>query len=395
MERYQGADLVGVNAAAGPGPSDHASAGEAPPDSVADRRVVVAMSGGVDSSIAAALLLEQGYRVSGVRMRLWSEEGVNGGTGDPEWSLRAADDARRVCDALGIPLRVVDYRAPFREQVVEYFVAEYSQGRTPNPCLACNRYIKFGLLLDEAVAHEADFLATGHYARVRRSNGSYQLLRGLDRSKDQSYFLYMLGQRHLRRLLLPLGDYSKQQVRAMARERGLSTGGAAESQDLCFVPEGDYRRVLGRLIPESVLPGPIVDSGGKVLGQHRGLPFYTVGQRKGLGVSAPEALYVVALNVPNNALVVGPSSELGRTALLAKEVVFVSGCFPAAPLLVEAKIRYRARLRRATLEPLSEQRARVSFEQPLRDITPGQAVVFYDGDVVLGGGIICDQPADR
>jgi tRNA-specific 2-thiouridylase len=328
-------------------------------------------------------------------MRLWSEEGGNGGTGDPQRPSGAADDARRVCDALGIPLKIVDYRAPFREQVVDYFLAEYSQGRTPNPCLACNRYIKFGLLLDEAVAHEADFLATGHYARVRRSNGSHQLLRGLDRSKDQSYFLYMLGQRHLRRLLLPLGDYSKRQVRAMARERGLPTGRATESQDLCFVPEGDYRRVLGRLIPESVLPGPIVDSSGKVLGQHRGLPFYTVGQRKGLGVSAPEALYVIALDVSHNALVVGPSSELGRSTLVAKDVTFVSGRLPAATLRAEAKIRYRARLRRATVEPLGGQKARVSFEQPLRDITPGQAVVFYDGDVVLGGGIICDQPADR
>lgn len=350
-------------------------------------RVVVAMSGGVDSSVTAALLVEEGYEVVGVMMSLWSEGEQAGGALSRRWSA-AMEDARRVSHTLGIPFHVLDYAAPFDERVVKHFLAEYSRGRTPNPCLACNRYIKFGLLLEQALALDADYLATGHYARVRLANGEYQLWRGVDRHKDQSYVLYMLGQEQLRHLLLPLGDCTKEQVRAMARERSLSVGDRAESQDLCFIPDNDYRRFLGQRVPEAVVPGPIVDSRGKVIGQHRGLPFYTVGQRKGLRISAPEPLYVTSLDAQRNALVVGTSAELGRRSLIANNVTFVSGRYPDAPLQVTAKIRYRACLRGAMVIPLPEGRVQVVFSKPLRDIAPGQAVVFYQGQVVLGGGTI-------
>jgi len=365
--------------------SDGVAAAESGPGT--GKRVIVAMSGGVDSAVAAAVLMERGYQVSGVTMRLWSGEGSCGDSrpAAPE------DDARRTCDALGIPFRVVDLRAPFREHVVDYFLTEYVRGRTPNPCLACNRYIKFGLLLQEALSQGAGYLATGHYARVSRYGGGFRLLRGLDRSKDQSYFLYMLGQEQLGHLLLPLGDLTKTQVRAMARARQLPAEGSSESQDLCFISGGDYRRLLLRLAPASVVPGPIVDSTGEVLGQHRGLPFYTVGQRKGLGIAAPEPLYVIGLNVAQNTLIVGPSNELGRTVLVAREVTFVSGLFPSEPLRAEAKIRYQSRPRSVVVVPRGEGRIEVTFERPQRDITPGQAVVLYKGPVVLGGGIIGDQ----
>jgi len=350
------------------------------------------MSGGVDSSVAAALLTEQGYDVIGVTMRLWSESDQAKGSPNRGYLPAATEDARRVSHSLGIPFYVLDYEAPFRERVVEYFLAEYARGRTPNPCLACNRYIKFGLLLEQALALDADYLATGHYARVRSAGGEFQLWRGVDRGKDQSYFLYMLGQEQLRHLLLPLGSFTKEQVRSMARERNLPVRDKAESQDLCFLAGRDYRRFLGQRVPEAVVPGPIVGTSGKVMGEHHGLPFYTIGQRKGLGISAPEPLYVLRLDVERNALVVGTSAELGRRSLVAINVTFVSGRYPDAAcrvaLQVSAKIRYRARMRKATVIPLPGKQVEVTFERPLRDIAPGQAVVFYQGEVVLGGGII-------
>jgi tRNA-specific 2-thiouridylase len=351
------------------------------------------MSGGVDSSVAATRLVEEGYEVIGVHMQLWSEREQSRAGHENELSGRARADAEAVARILEIPFHVVDYSEPFRRQVVDFFLGQYARGRTPNPCLVCNRRIKLGLLFERSLQLGADYLATGHYARVRLVGGEYQLWRGVDRSKDQSYVLYMLGQRDLRRLLLPLGGYTKDQVRTLARERGLPTESKAESQDLCFLSGNDYRRFLRERIPEAVLPGPILDTGGRVLGQHKGLPFYTVGQRKGLNISASEPLYVIALYPERNALTVGTASELGSRELLADGVTFVSGHWPAGPLRVAAKIRYRARMALATVTPLPDQRARVTFEESLRDITPGQAVVFYHGDILLGGGIIGDQHA--
>jgi tRNA-specific 2-thiouridylase len=274
--------------------------------------------------------------------------------------------------------------------VVDYFVAEYSRGRTPNPCLACNRKIRFGRLLRHVQALGADSMATGHYARIDRVNGAYRLRKGTDPQKDQSYVLYMLGQEELGSLSFPVGSYTKTQVREMARERGLPIADKDESMEICFVTDDDYRRFLREHAPQSMRPGPILDRTGKEIGQHTGLPGYTVGQRRGLGIAAPEALYVLQLDVARNALIVGTAGELGQQVLLADEVSYTNSEPPDRPVRVQAKIRYRARLADATWTPLADKRARVAFDEPLRDITPGQAVVAYQGDLVLGGGIISE-----
>lgn len=340
------------------------------------------MSGGVDSSVAAALLVEEGFDVIGVMMRLWAE--VENRCCAPE----AVDEARQVAAQLEIPFYLVNYEEAFRTCVVDYFIAEYSQGRTPNPCLACNRHIRFGRLLRHAQALDAQHLATGHYAQVGQIDGAHRLRKGCDPQKDQSYVLYMLGQDELPRVLFPVGGYTKARVREMARERGLKTANRDESMELCFVMDDDYRRFLREHAPEAVRPGPILDTAGEEIGQHQGLPYYTVGQRRGLGIAAPEALYVIRLDVERNALIVGPARELGQCTLRADEVTYVSGSAPAGPTRVQAKIRYKAHLADATWVPLAGGQARVEFDAPLRDITPGQAVVAYQGDVVLGGGII-------
>ncbi|MGC8874260.1 MAG: tRNA 2-thiouridine(34) synthase MnmA [Chloroflexia bacterium] len=358
-----------------------------------DRTVLVAMSGGVDSSLAAALLLEQGYRVTGVTLHLWR--------GEPSWqprqsaccSLDAAENARRVCQKLGIPHYVLNVADAFLSRVVEPFVREYARGRTPNPCIACNREIKFRLLLERARALGFRYLATGHYARIvcerQGSRTQWHLLRGVDPQKDQSYVLYMLGQQEIQHLLFPLGEFRKQEVRREAARRGLPTAGRAESQEICFIADGDYRAFLSRQDREIVRPGPIRDLSGKLLGVHRGLAFYTVGQRKGLGVSGqPRPLFVVALDPAENALIVGPEEALYARGLEAEGVSFVSGDWPGEPLRVSAQVRYRSPAVPATLAPAGRAEVRLEFDVPQRAITPGQAVVFYRGEEVLGGGTI-------
>ena len=366
-------------------------------------RVVVAMSGGVDSSVAAALLVEQGYEVIGVMLRLWSEQARPVlGVGKTEaatnrcCSLDSIDDARAVAVKLGIPFYVLNAEEGFEREVVRPFIATYAAGRTPNPCLICNRKIRFGYLLDYATRIlGASYLATGHYVRIRcDADGRYQLCRGADRGKDQSYVLSVLGQTDLVHALFPVGGYTKSQVRVLAAERNLPTASRVESQDLCFIADGDYRRFLAENAPEAARPGPIVDISGRQIGMHSGLPAYTIGQRSGLGIAAAQPLYVLALDMVHNALVVGSSAELGRSWLHAGPINWIAGAQPWSTMNAEAQIRYRATPMPAGITPLKDGTAAVQLEAPLRDITPGQAVVFYQGEVCLGGGPIIRTRVD-
>lgn len=344
------------------------------------------MSGGVDSSVAAALLQEQGYEVVGLMLRLWAEPG---GAANRCCTPDAVADARRVADVLGIPFYVRDYKEIFKSTVVDFFIDGYAQGITPNPCVVCNRDIRFDRLLNEALSLGSDYLATGHYVRVQQGPDSrYHLLKGVDPAKDQSYVLYTLTQERLARLLFPLGNYTKEEIRRIAEDRRLPVFNRPDSQDLCFLGQGDYRAFLERRAPHTVLPGPIVNSQGRQLGQHRGLAFYTIGQRKGLGIAAPEPLYVIRLDRANNSLVVGRAEELGQQELTAHEVSYIAGQAPGGPMNITAKIRYKAAEVEAILEPLPGARARLVFARPLRDITPGQAVVFFQDNCLLGGGLI-------
>lgn len=352
--------------------------------------VVVAMSGGVDSSVAAALLVEQGYRVIGMMLRLWSEPGSE------QYNRCCTPDAmaqaRRVAAQLGVPFYAIDAKESFHSKVVKAFVDGYVEGVTPNPCLTCNRGIRWGLLLEQALSVGADFLATGHYVRLRKGvDGRFKLLRAVDENKDQSYVLSVLNQEQLSHSLFPLGEMSKPQVRQVARDLGLPVAERPESQDLCFLGNGDYRSFLARHAPEVRRPGVIRSRTGEVLGEHGGLAFYTIGQRKGLGLASPQPLYVLEKDVANNALIVGAKEELGQDQLTAARVNWVCGEAPQAPFRAQVKIRYKADPAWGVVTPLGEERFQVVFERPLRDITPGQAAVVYDGEEVRGGGIIIAQ----
>ena len=344
--------------------------------------VAVAMSGGVDSAAAALLLAEAGYDVWGVTLRLQSCPGA------AETAEAEIDSARRAAEALGIPHRVLDLRERFRTAVMDRFVSEYLAGRTPNPCVDCNREIKFGALLDWVLEQGADFLSTGHYARVDRAEGRWRLLRGADRRKDQSYVLYQLTQRQLSHLLLPLGDHDKPAIRQLVEARGLANARKADSQDICFIPDGDYAAFLAASGAELV-PGDFVDETGRVLGRHRGLPCYTPGQRKGLGVSAGEPVYVLRKEAAGNRIILGPDSALYTAELTAQRVNWLSVPAPEGPLAVTAKTRYTQREAAATAEVLPDGRLRVTFAEPQRAVTAGQAVVLYVGEAVAGGGTIC------
>lgn len=350
------------------------------------KMVVVAMSGGVDSSAAAAILKREGCEVIGVTMRLWTE----GNGSFPArhrrcCSVQEVEDARRVCQVLDIPFYVLNFEPQFQSYVVNYFCREYLRGKTPNPCLACNKWIKFDFLLNRALMLGADYLATGHYARIEQRDGNYILLKGIDYSKDQSYVLYTLGQKELEHLLFPIGSYSKIEARRIAQESGLPVWDKAESQEICFITNGDYHDFLSER--SLTQPGDIVDTDGKVLGRHSGIGFYTVGQRRGLGLVAHRPLYVLSIEPDSNRVVVGSNEQLQCNELIADEVSYVSGEPPQTPMNITAKIRYKSPEAEAMLYPQGQQ-ARLVFEEPQRAITPGQAVVFYSGDVVLGGGII-------
>ncbi len=346
------------------------------------------MSGGVDSSVSAALLKERGYNVVGMMLRLWSEPGKE--NENRCCTIDAMNTARFIAGQMGIPFYAVDARKVFHERIVQAaFLDGYAQGITPHPCLQCNRHIRFGLLLQHALALGADYLATGHYARLEHApDGCIHLLRGVDAHKDQSYVLHVLTQEQLRHALFPIGDLPKSEVRALARRYNLPVASRPDSQDLCFLAGDDYRNFLRRHAPHLHTPGPILDTRGEVLGTHSGLPNYTVGQRKGLGIAWREPLYVLRKDPQNNALIVGTRDELGRDELYATAVNWIEGRPPAAPIRAQVKIRYKARDAWATVTPLEGGNAHVRFDAPLRDITPGQAAVFYQGETCLGGGII-------
>ena len=302
-----------------------------------------------------------------------------------------------MADILDIPFRTLDAAQLFRQTVVEDFISAYAAGLTPNPCLVCNRQVRFGFLLEQAREMGAEYLATGHYVRVQPAGAEYQLLHGVDGAKDQSYALYMLNQSHLAHVLFPVGKYTKPQIRVLAQEFGLPVADKADSQDICFLADDDYRRFLRRYAPEAMRPGPILDRNGRVLGEHQGLPAYTIGQRKGLGVSAPEPLYVLETDPAHNVVIVGPKTAISRQQLATTDTCWVSGRPPAGerPFRAEVKIRYRARPLPATITPGVEGRTVVCFDRPLFDITPGQAAVFYQGEVCLGGGTIARFDAAR
>lgn len=354
-------------------------------------RVLCAMSGGVDSSVAAALLAEQGHEVIGVTMQVWpdlgpEEEARRGGC----CSLGAVNDARLVADALGIPYYVVNLRAEFERAVIDYFAAEYAAGRTPNPCIACNRFVKFDALLRKALELGCDYVATGHYARVEDdpATGRRLLRRSADPHKDQTYALYGLTQAQLRRALFPVGGMTKDEVRARAERLGLPVARKPDSQEICFVVDGDHGAVVAARRPEAARPGPVYDLDGRLLGTHRGLAYYTVGQRRGLGLRAPGPWYVTALDPDRNAVIVGREDDVLAPGLVAGELNWVSLPCLEAPRRLGACIRYRSPEVPAEVRPLPGGRVEVRFERPQRAVTPGQAVVFYDGDLVVGGGVI-------
>ena len=355
-------------------------------------KVVVGMSGGVDSSVAAYLLKEQGYDVIGVTMQIWEDEEQqrteeNGGC----CGLSAVDDARRVADRLEIPYYVMNFKQEFQEKVVDYFVEEYLAGRTPNPCIACNRYVKWESLLKRSMEIGADYIATGHYARIAKlPNGRFAIRNSVTARKDQTYALYNLTQFQLAHTLMPIGEYEKDQVRRIAQEAGLPVAEKPDSQDICFVPDGDYAAFLKKKAGERMPgEGDFVTRDGTVLGKHKGITHYTIGQRKGLGLSMGEPVFVSELRPKTNQVVVGEETQVFKKELLCDHLNFMGMEDLEEPRKVWAKVRYAHKGQWCRIEKQGRDLIRAEFEEPVRAITPGQAVVFYEGEYVLGGGIIC------
>jgi tRNA-specific 2-thiouridylase len=345
-------------------------------------KVAVAMSGGVDSSVAAALLKQQGHEVIGVTMKL----------ADNKNNQNAITDARKVTEKLGIPHHVVDLHDIFKRTIIADFCREYSLGRTPNPCVLCNRHIKFGILWEKAKGLGADFLTTGHYARIEKTKrGVYLLKKGKDKHKDQSYFLCQLTQEQLERSLFPIGDLIKDRVRKIAKEMGLPVASRPESQEICFVADDDHARFLKEHYRGEIKMGPILDWQGKKLGEHKGIMFYTIGQRKGLGITATEPLYVTAIEPEKNAIIAGTKEQTYSSELIADNINWITESMSKKPIKVKTRIRYRHPEAESTVSIIDENSVQVKFAKPQMAITPGQAVVFYDGDTVIGGGRIIRQ----
>jgi len=353
-------------------------------------KVVVGMSGGVDSSVAAYLLKEQGYDVIGVTMQIWQEEDTctveeNGGC----CGLSAVEDARRVAAALDIPYYVMNFREEFKKNVIDYFADSYVNGQTPNPCIACNRYVKWEALLKRSISIGADYIATGHYARVEQlPNGRYALRRSATAAKDQTYALYNLTQEQLKRTLMPVGEYTKEEVRQIAEKIGLLVADKPDSQDICFVPDGDYASFIETHTGKKVSEGNFVLSDGTVIGQHKGIIHYTVGQRKGLGLALGFPAFVLEIRPETNEVVIGTYEESLTMVVRANKLNFMAVEDIQRPVRVFAKIRYNHKGAWCTVERTGEDEVTCRFEEPQRAVTPGQALVFYDGEYVLGGGTI-------
>lgn len=358
-------------------------------------RILVGMSGGVDSSAAAAMLVDQGYDVVGVTLKLWPQDCASRAE-DKCCGPQAVADARGVCDKLGIPFYLVDEAEEFKRQVIGYFAEEYQAGRTPNPCVICNERLKFGTLLGRARQLGAEYVATGHYARVEKcpATGRHLLKRGRDARKDQSYFLFSLKQDQLAHARMPLGELTKDQTRSAARERGLKTADKVESMEICFVPDDDYGKFLTTSVGVPLRRGEFVNRAGQVLGHHDGVAFFTIGQRKGLRLSSPKPLYVIGLDPVKNRVVVGDDADLDRTEFQVERCNWIAFATPAPSFEALVKIRYQHAGTPATVYPTEQGGARVHLHATQRAITPGQACVFYDGDVVLGGGWIARHTED-
>lgn len=357
--------------------------------------VVVAMSGGVDSSVTAALLIEQGYEVIGVTMQIWDPQ-ITEVAGDYVGccSLSAVDDARAVANKLNIPYYVLNFYKLFRESVVTDFCTEYVKGRTPNPCVVCNRVVKFEALLKKALGLGAHYVATGHYAQIDYNEelGRYTVKKALDQRKDQTYFLYTLTQNQLAHTLMPLGGFTKDKVRRMAADRGLKVAEKPESQEICFVPDNNYRNFLRENVAAEIKPGPFLDVSGNVIGRHEGIAFYTIGQRRGLGLAMGEKVYVVDIDPIRNAVIVGSEEALKRNSLVAEDLNYILTEKLSGPEKIQAQIRYNGQPALATITPLPDNQVRVDFDEPQRAITPGQAVVFYKDEYLFGGGTIVGFP---
>ncbi|MCL2002661.1 MAG: tRNA 2-thiouridine(34) synthase MnmA [Oscillospiraceae bacterium] len=354
------------------------------------QKALIAMSGGVDSSVAAYLMKTRGFDCAGATMKLFGNGDIGLGGDDVCCSLESAEDARSVADSLGLPFYVFNFAPDFKKQVVGRFVRAYQKGETPNPCVDCNRYIKFDKLLRRAKELDMDYLVTGHYARIERDarTGKYLLKKAADETKDQSYVLYALTQEQLSHILFPLGAYTKAEIRALAAAQGFVNADKRDSQDICFAPDGDYAGFIERRAGAPAEPGDFVDARGGVLGRHKGLIRYTIGQRKGLGIAFKTPLYVLSKDTAANTVTLGGDGELYTKTLEASEFNWIAGDKPDAPVRVKAKVRYKHAEQWATAEQVGEDRVRVVFDEPQRAIAKGQAAVLYDGDTVVGGGTI-------